>query len=127
MMQWLKPLANLNIRKIPRCVIPIEFRGYYSMHTFYDASSSSYACVVYLRTECKDGMNIQLLQAKSRIAPLQKTMVPRLELLACCIGARLAYSMKEAMILEDVSSFFWTARLFLLIRTKTGEHLSIKR
>ncbi|GFX39394.1 hypothetical protein TNCV_3861171 [Trichonephila clavipes] len=29
MMQWLKDMANLNIIKILRCVIPIEFRGYY--------------------------------------------------------------------------------------------------
>ncbi|GFX32598.1 integrase catalytic domain-containing protein [Trichonephila clavipes] len=80
MMQWLQDLSNLNIIKIPRCVIPIEFRGHYSMHTFCDASSSSYACVVYLRTEGKDGVNIQLLQAKSRVAPLRKTTVYRLEL-----------------------------------------------
>ncbi|GFX24867.1 pro-Pol polyprotein [Trichonephila clavipes] len=78
------------------------------MHTFCDANSSSYACVVYLRTEGKDGVNIQLLQAKSRVAPLRKTTVPRLELLACCIVVRLAYSMNEAMTLEDVSSFFRT-------------------
>ncbi|GFU88153.1 integrase catalytic domain-containing protein [Trichonephila clavipes] len=67
MMQWLKDSSNLNIIKIPRRVIPIEFRGYYnySMHTFSDASSSRSACVVYLRTEGKGGVSTQLLQAKS--------------------------------------------------------------
>ncbi|GFW42021.1 hypothetical protein TNCV_1904791 [Trichonephila clavipes] len=54
------------------------------MHTFCDASSSSYACVVYLRTEGKYGVNIQLLQAKSGVAPLRKTTVPRIELLHWC-------------------------------------------
>ncbi|GFU64310.1 hypothetical protein TNCV_3781211 [Trichonephila clavipes] len=69
---------------VPRCVIPKEFKGYYSVHPFSDASSSSYACVVYLRREGKNGVNIQLLQAKSRVAPLQKTTAPRLELLHWC-------------------------------------------
>ncbi|GFU49227.1 pro-Pol polyprotein [Trichonephila clavipes] len=92
------------------------------MHTFCDASSSSYVCVVYLRTEGKDGVSIQLLQAKSRVAPLRKTTVPRLELLACCIGARLAYSMKEAMTLEHVSSFFWTDSMTVLYWIKNKEN-----
>ncbi|GFV85894.1 integrase catalytic domain-containing protein [Trichonephila clavipes] len=100
------------------------------MHTFCDASSSSYACMVYLRTEGKDGVkNIQLLQAKSRVAPLWKTTVPRLGLLVCCIGAHLAYSMKEAMTLEDVSSFFridsMTVHYLIMNKEKTGKNLSI--
>ncbi|GFY42137.1 pro-Pol polyprotein [Trichonephila inaurata madagascariensis] len=122
MMQWLKDLADLNVIKIPQCVILIEFRGYYSMHTFWDASSSNNACVVYLRTEGKGGVHIQLLQTKSRVAPLQKTTIPRLELLACCIGARLAYSMKESMTLEDVSSFFWTGWTTVLYWIKNKEN-----
>ncbi|GFX86119.1 uncharacterized protein TNCV_2341881 [Trichonephila clavipes] len=49
-------------------------------------------------------------------------MVPQLELLACCIGARLAYSMKEAMTLEDVSSFFWTDTMTVLYWIKNKEN-----
>ncbi|GFY06300.1 pro-Pol polyprotein [Trichonephila clavipes] len=92
------------------------------MHTFCDASSSSYACVVYLRTEGKEGMSIQLLQAQSRVALLRKTTVPRLELFACCIGACLAYSMKKAVSLEDVSSFFWTDSTTVLYWIKNKEN-----
>ncbi|GFV03713.1 integrase catalytic domain-containing protein [Trichonephila clavipes] len=95
------------------------------MYTFCNSSSSSYACVVYLRTEGKDGLNIQLLQAKSRVAPLRKTTVPSLELLACCIGARLAYSMREAMTLEDVSCFFWMDSMTILYWIKNKENCGI--
>ncbi|GFY76687.1 pro-Pol polyprotein [Trichonephila inaurata madagascariensis] len=92
------------------------------MYTFCEANSSSYVYVVYLRTEGKDGVNIQLLQAKSRAASLRKATVPRLELLACCIGAPLAYSMKEAMTLEDVSSFFWKDSTTVLYWIKNKEN-----
>ncbi|GFY49645.1 DUF5641 domain-containing protein [Trichonephila inaurata madagascariensis] len=41
-------------------------------------------------------------------APLKDITIPHLELLACCIGARLTSSIRKAMNLEDIPSLYWT-------------------
>lgn len=43
---------------------------------------------------------VQLLQAKSRIAPLQRPIISHMELLTCVTGARLATASKEALKLD---------------------------
>ncbi|XP_071056484.1 uncharacterized protein [Onthophagus taurus] len=78
-----------------------------SLHTFCDTSDSAYAAAVFLRVETYEGVKTILLQARSRVAPIKKTSIPRLELLATTIGARLAISVQETLnVVEDV--YFWT-------------------
>jgi hypothetical protein len=80
----------------------------YSLHTFCDACKSSYAAVIFLRSECEGQVLVHLLQAKSRVAPLKQITVPRLELLACCTGAHLSVFVKRGIDVEDVKEYFWT-------------------
>ena len=42
-----------------------------------------------MRTENDNGVSVQLVQSKSRVAPIDKVTIPRLELIGCTIGARL--------------------------------------
>ncbi|XP_071033094.1 uncharacterized protein [Parasteatoda tepidariorum] len=49
--KWLSDLTKLKTIRIPLCVIPLGYRQSFSLHTFCDASGSSYACVIYLRSE----------------------------------------------------------------------------
>lgn len=51
---------------------------------------------------------MQLVQGKSRIAPLKKATTPRLELLACCIAARLGAIIKTALEDENIPCCYWT-------------------
>ena len=46
--------------------------------------------------------------AKSRVAPLKVISIPRLELMACVLGARLSKYMSEALSLESNPKYFWT-------------------
>ena len=55
-------------------------------HTFCDASKLAYAAVTFLRVENQDGVDLKLLATKSRVAP-ENISIPRLELLAACIGS----------------------------------------
>ena len=65
---------------------------------FCDASKIAYAAIVYLRTYLTSGqVSVQLLAAKSRLSPINRPTIPRLELLACTIAARLASPVKEAL------------------------------
>ncbi|GFT10295.1 pro-Pol polyprotein [Nephila pilipes] len=80
-----------------------------SIHTFVDASKTAYAACIFLRSEsCRGSVTVQLLQARSRIAPLKTITIPRLELMAAVIGARLFSFMKQALKLPYIKTYFWT-------------------
>src|SRR5207237_195441 len=66
-----------------------------------------YAAAVYIRTGYGE-VNVQLIQAKSRVAPLKKGTIPRLELLGCTVGARLLSSVQKSLEIENVPVFCWT-------------------
>lgn len=60
------------------------------LHGFSDASNVAYAAAVYLKVEASSGdINITLLTAKARVAPLKSLTVPRLKLCATALLARL--------------------------------------
>ncbi|GBM92664.1 hypothetical protein AVEN_160709-1, partial [Araneus ventricosus] len=57
---------------------------------FSDASTHAYGAVVYLQCYAKDSTPLsKLLASKSRVAPLKTISVPRLELCACLLLAKL--------------------------------------
>ncbi|GFU03962.1 uncharacterized protein TNCV_198481 [Trichonephila clavipes] len=95
--------------KIPRRLSDLDLcESNLTLHTFCDASRSTYTICVFLRAEKEGKVIYQLIQARSRVAPLKKLSIPRLELLACNIGARLADSVKKDLKLENIESFFWS-------------------
>lgn len=66
---------------------------------FSDASKKAYAAVVYLRIEGEEGeeAQIQFLACKTRVAPTKPQSIPRLELMACLLLARLYQSVEAAL------------------------------
>jgi len=65
--------------------------------------------VVYLRTvEVRGQVSVKLLMARSRLAPLKRPTIPRMELLASVIGARLSSFVREALNLDRIPSFLWS-------------------
>ncbi|UYV72420.1 hypothetical protein LAZ67_9003051 [Cordylochernes scorpioides] len=88
-MKWYSELDTLADIKIPRRV-GHGIRAHWSIHIFCDASQSAYAAAAFLRCPENKGVSVQLLMAKSRLGPLKKTTIPRMELLACMLGVRLS-------------------------------------
>ncbi|XP_021959688.1 uncharacterized protein LOC110855589 [Folsomia candida] len=82
-------------------------RGNKQIHTFVDASKSAYAAVVFLRVDNDGDVDLHL-QARSRVAPIKQVSIPRLELLACTIGARLTTVVKKVLSMEEEKTFFWS-------------------
>ncbi|GFY55892.1 integrase catalytic domain-containing protein [Trichonephila inaurata madagascariensis] len=107
--QWLEQLPILAGIKIPRC-LNLSSNGIkqITLHVFCDASKNAYAACVFLRVEYEENVFVKLIQAKARVAPFKDISIPRLELLDCTFGARLAASVKNDLNLPDVRIYYLT-------------------
>src|SRR5277367_11813 len=82
--------------------------GEAELHLFVDASQEAYAACVFLRVlTAEQPYPVHLRQAKSRIAPKGKCTIPRLELMACVIGARLLRNVLDGLK-RDLPIFCWS-------------------
>lgn len=83
---------------MPRCVCAGLEEGVtpYDIYGFADASEKEYSAVVYLVIEVS-GNYFPVLWSKTRVAPLRRQSIPRLELLSGVILVRLVSSVKEAL------------------------------
>ena len=100
--RWMKLMSELgkvNVIQIPRCVTfePDTKELVYELESFGDSSSSAYAAVVYLVIKSPISTQVQLIASKTRVAPLTNQTIPRLELLAALILARLTARIKTAL------------------------------
>ena len=81
------------------------------LHVFSDASAQAFATCAYL---CSSGERPSLVFAKSRVAPLKTTTIPRLELLAVLIGVRIARIIVRELHLSPSSVTLWSDSLCVL-------------
>lgn len=107
-LKWLKNLSDLNSVKIPRRFGNVIEKSAISFHSFSDASVLAYAAALFIRVEVGDNVEVQLIGAKSRIAPTKDTTIPRLELLAATISARLTNSLIKEFNLENPEIIYWS-------------------
>ena len=60
------------------------------IHGFSDVSECAYAAVVYVKVEYESGLiNVNFVISKSKVSPIRKQNIPRLELLGACLVADL--------------------------------------
>lgn len=84
-------------------------------HCFADASTVAYGACLYVRTTDQAGnVRIELLASKSRVAPLQRLPIPRLELCAAKEAALLHSKVTKALSLGEVRSTFWSDSTIVL-------------
>ncbi|XP_043240719.1 uncharacterized protein LOC122391120 [Amphibalanus amphitrite] len=110
--QWIRGRALLSTISVPRCVQPaglgpIQTR---ELHHFADASSVAYGTVSYLRIACCDGrVHCAFVFGKARVLPLNgKLTVPRAELTAATLAARIEATLRRALQVKIDESVFWT-------------------
>lgn len=78
------------------------------MHGFSDAASTAYGANVYVRTQdLKGNVTCNLLTTKSRVAPVKTVSIPRLELSAAELLARLMQAVLRIMEWPTVEYFLW--------------------
>lgn len=107
---WFKFINNLKSIEqlaIPRQVISTNPTNI-ELHTFSDASLKAYAACMYVRSSDAVGnVSVHLLCAKSKVAPLKATTIPRLELCGAVLAARLCKKVTESLRCPINKQTFW--------------------
>jgi len=120
---WLRVLKMLNDFKVPRCIKPLEFEdAFLELHHFSDASSKAYGCCSYLRCVDKNGrICVSLVLSKCKVAPLKQITIPRLELQAAVLAARVDSTLRNELDLQLGPSYFWSDSEIVLKYIKNDE------
>ncbi|XP_025996261.2 uncharacterized protein LOC113005226 [Solenopsis invicta] len=105
--RWYSKISQLNYLQIPRrilCNEPMEIE----LHGFCDASERAYGACIYVRsTDPMQRHHVQLLCAKSRVAPLKTITIPRLELCGALLLSQLYQRASESLSLSFNRIHFW--------------------
>jgi transposase InsO family protein len=100
--RWLESARSLTCT-IRRCCRE-EPRSQAHLHIFCDASESACCAVAYL----VEGDSVHFLGSKCKVAPLKPISIPRMELQAALMGARLAETLKGQMKTKVSSCTMWS-------------------
>ncbi|XP_063969477.1 uncharacterized protein LOC135157524 [Lytechinus pictus] len=101
---WLAELPELTSVHIPICFKPSDFKDpVYDLHVFCDASERAYAACAYLRIEDSGRTHSALVMGKTRLCPLKKMTVPRLELSAAVLAVKLGRTIMEELRISTCS------------------------
>ena len=118
---WLEKLQLLAHIRVPRCIKPLMYNdSLLELHSFSDASEYSYGCCIYLRCISKSGVSSSLVYAKHRLAPVKHTTIPRLELQAATLSARLTSTILKELDLNVTNTYFWTDSMIVLCYIKNS-------
>ena len=118
--EWDEPLDNElhrewqtiveDIKQLPHFTIN---RSYFTttfdkhnveLHLFADASAKAYGSVAFLLLQ----QQTSFVMAKTRVAPLKPCTLPRLELMATVVAARLAKFIITSLKLQGAPTYIWT-------------------
>ena len=109
--KWRNELPCLKELSIPRCFEPEELGEIKSaeLHNFSDASNIGYSQCSCLRlTNAEGNIHCLLVMGKARVNPLKTVSIPRLELTAALVSAKVNDLMKCELEYDIKKETFWT-------------------
>jgi hypothetical protein len=108
--EWKDDLENLDKVNIDRCIKPAHLGQlkHVELHHFSDASLNGLGQCTYLRVvDIHDNVHCTLLSAKSRVASIKPITVPRSELMAAVLSAKMAEVVAHELDMEITAEHFW--------------------
>ncbi|XP_058837537.1 uncharacterized protein LOC131693614 [Topomyia yanbarensis] len=123
--QWTELLPKVEALRIPRCYLgdtmslSIETL---ELHIFTDASENAYGCVAYLRLVVHGAVKCSLIMSRAKVAPLKRQSIPRLELMAAVLGARMRQTIMETHSLRIDQTILWTDSRTVLSWLQSDQH-----
>ena len=104
-------MKAIKVIKVKRCIFLESKESLTSvqLHGFSDSSETAYCAVVYLRKQTSFGVNIELIASKTKVAPLKRINIHRLELSSCVLLSELVVSVELPLKehFKDMSIFCW--------------------
>ena len=115
-LRWRSELNLLSTKYILRCYFEKTSRfSTFELHGFSDASEQAYAAVVYLRMVCTHGdVQVSLITSKTKVAPIKKLTIPRLELCGAVLLAQLLDNVRKVFDLPTTQLYAWTDSTIVL-------------
>ena len=128
---WLTISSDLS--KLPECNIKwniaLTLRKQavmYSLVCFCDTSACAYATIVYLHQSINvSESKADIIFSKTRLGPLKKMTIPRLELTAVVIGVRCIKFVKDQLKLPIKTTYIWTDSQCFLKWINSDKDLSV--
>ncbi|GFX50088.1 integrase catalytic domain-containing protein [Trichonephila clavipes] len=112
--QFLESLENISNIQIPRRIL-VAFPEVIEIHGFADASERCYGAAVYCKSKnLKSETLVRLITSKSRVAPIKSLTIPRLELCAAVLLAKLVKRVVAALQLETAELYLWSDSMIVL-------------
>lgn len=94
---------------VPRWIKLSSSNKRIELHGFGDASNLAYAAAVYIRVEHQDGtITCDLLAAKTKVAPVRAITIPRMELCAASLLAKLIVRCSHTLSFEQCRLHAWS-------------------
>ena len=114
--QWRSELHLLMNKHIPRCYFDKGSQiATLQLHGFSDASENAYAAVVYLRmTDTFGRVQVSLVTAKTKVAPIKKITIPRLELCGAYLLTQVLSHVQRVFELSLSNVYAWTDSTIVL-------------
>ncbi|XP_046964536.1 uncharacterized protein LOC124533355 [Vanessa cardui] len=95
------------------------------LHGFSDASDIAYSAVIYSRIITSTNIKITMIESKTRVAPVKKISIPRLELCGAVLLAKLIKRVKATLNIDSNNVYAWTdATIVLAWLQKPPRHWS---
>lgn len=102
-------LQNLGQLSIPRWIRFTKTANLIEIYRFSDASQLAMAAAVFLRVISKNNeISVTLVCSKTKVAPLKRLTISRLELTAALLLTRLVTHVQQALELSEVPVYLWT-------------------
>ena len=114
--QWKSELPSLYNKSLSRCYFPHSFQlKSVQLHGFSDASENAYSGVVYLRmVDSFNHIHISLVMSKTKVSPIKRLSIPRLELCGAQVLSRLLNHIKGILQVPLSNIFAWTDSTIVL-------------
>lgn len=106
-------IPKLSLIKIPRKVVCANATNI-QLHGFADSSEQAYGACIYIRSTSNSQTLCRLLCATSKVAPIKRVTIPRLELSAAVLLAKLYKRTTRALNIPIHSSYLWTDSAIVL-------------
>ena len=113
---WRSELHLLSSHHIPRYYYPKQaIISSVQVHGFSDASEKAYSGVVYIRMSDSNALtHTSLVMSKTRVAPIKRLTIPRLELCGALLIAQLLSHCKKILEVPMERVFAWTDSTIVL-------------